>query len=94
MRFGRSKRRVVPMFLALALGVAAVACFTGCQSTPQTTGGQICTYNEVIHVCTTDAGCKGSQTCLPDLSGYGPCVCESDAGQSEDGDAAPKKDGG
>jgi len=87
--------------LTSTLGVlVALVDFSGCQSTPQTTGGQICTYGEVIK-CETDAGCQGTQTCLPDLTGYGPCVCGTDAGRTMDAasggqttDAASGKDGG
>lgn len=59
----------------LALAANAPACGT----TAETSGGAVCTYQETID-CHTDSGCRATQQCLPDLTGYGPCACESDAG--------------
>ena len=50
-------------------------------------GGTFCTYQQTM-ACTTDAGCAGTSTCLPDLSDYGPCVC-GDGGAADASGGAP-----
>ncbi len=81
----RSARRWLSL-LAL-LGVVA-RLPSACQSAEATGGGTVCTYLQTID-CTGVEGCVGARTCLPDLSGFGPCQC-GDAGT----DAAAASDAG
>lgn len=45
-----------------------------CSSSPQTQGGAQCTYLQVIP-CHGPGNCSGTQTCLPNLSGFTACEC-------------------
>jgi hypothetical protein len=90
--FRRSLSQILRGALVLAC-VGADACGTAAVE-----GGAVCTYREVIP-CLTDAGCQGTQECLPDLSGYGPCTCsepDSGAGSTapDAGSGAAATDGG
>jgi hypothetical protein len=86
-------RASLAALLVLSLGTA----FTACSSTaPQTGGGTVCTYAQEIE-CFGPGACAGTRICLPDLSGYGACVClggdAGDAGHAGDAsDAGSKAD--
>jgi hypothetical protein len=64
-----------------ATRMAAALVLGACSGTAAVEGGAVCTLGERIP-CAGDGGCPGERTCLPDLSGTGPCLCV-------DPDAAP-----
>jgi len=82
-------RRQRKLLRATLAGLAAATSFlVACQAdTGETLGGTFCTYKQTL-ACTTDAGCRGTSTCLPDLSDYGPCVC-GDGGAADASGGTP-----
>ncbi len=69
----------------IALVAASAAGWNGCHSTTgETQGGAACVSGESFR-CLGDAGCEGVSRCLPDLTGFGPCTCEVDAGPGDGG---------
>lgn len=85
---GRPSSVRMARFVLQTTMIALASWGVGCETTVGTTGGEACTYGEIIKDCVTDSGCHSTQECLPDLSGYGPCTCTGDAGK--DGDAHEK----
>jgi uncharacterized membrane protein len=78
-----------PRFLLRAVLIVLASAEVGCTTATETSGGAACVHGEVID-CTDDGGYSGRQQCLPDLTAYGPCMHDHDAGAT---DAGPK-DGG
>ena len=69
------------------LAVVGSALSHACQADTASSQGAACTYGEQI-ACGDGAAC--TQTCLPDLSAYGPCTCGhagTDAGDGGKKDA-------
>ena len=61
--------------VALPLHVAA-AC-----GTAETSGGAACVHGTSV-CCGADGSCDCIARCLPDLTGWGPCLCSGDGGQA------------
>ena len=72
----------------MSLVAATAFAVASCQAdTGEMLGGTLCTYKQT-RPCTNDAGCRGTSTCLPDLSDYGPCVC-GDGGAADASGGTP-----
>lgn len=69
----------------LALALAGAAPSYACQTDTAPSQGAACTYGETIP-CGDGGHC--TQTCLPDLSAYGSCICGD--GGVDAGDAGKK----
>lgn len=70
------------------LGALVSLCIANaCSSTPQTQGGEQCTYGQVIE-CEGPGNCAGTQTCLPNLAGFTACECGDGAVTDAAQDAA------
>ena len=78
-----------PRFLLRTVLIVLASAEVGCTTATETSGGAACTYGEIIW-CVEDGGSEGTRQCLPDLTAYGPCTHDHDAGATDAG----QKDGG